>query len=91
MTKAQLIDAIHKSYKGDISKKLVGDVLDTLFATMKAALKKDKRFSFPKFGTWTVKNRKARAGRNPQTGAAIKIPASKTVGFKPAPDFKSKL
>ena len=55
------------------------------------SIKKDKRFSYPAFGTFTVRNRKARKGRNPQTGAEIKIKASRTVGFKPAPTLKSSL
>ena len=54
-------------------------------------LKKEKRFAYPSFGTFTVRSRKARKGRNPQTGEEIKIKASKTVGFKPAPTLKSSL
>lgn len=88
MTKAELIEKIYKIQKGTVSKKMVGDVLETIFDTLSVAIKKDKRFSYPKFGTWTVKRRKARIGRNPQTGDVIKIPASRTVGFKPAPTLK---
>ncbi|WP_166256798.1 HU family DNA-binding protein [Marinobacter salicampi] len=43
------------------------------------------------FGTFTVRNREARSGRNPQTGAAIQIPASKTVGFKPGKSLKDQI
>ena len=50
-----------------------------------------QRFSYPGFGTFLVRNRKARKGRNPQTGAEIQIKASKTVGFKPAPKLKNLL
>jgi len=91
MTKAELIEAVLKSSKADLSKKATGELLDAAFAELKKAIKKEKRFSFPDFGTFTVKSRKARMGRNPQTGEAIKIKASKTVGFKPAPDFKKSL
>jgi nucleoid DNA-binding protein len=45
----------------------------------------------PNFGTFTVRSRKARKGRNPQTGAAISIKASHTVGFKAAPILKKGL
>ena len=65
--------------------------VDSLFATISKTIKKDGRFSYPGFGTWTVRQRKARMGRNPQTGAEIKIKASKTVGFKPAKELKADL
>ena len=91
MTKAELIEAVLKSSKADLSKKATGELLDAAFAEVKKAIRKEKRFSFPDFGTFTVKSRKARTGRNPQTGETIKIKASKTVGFKPAPDFKKSL
>ena len=58
---------------------------------LKKAIGKDKRFAYPGFGTFTVRKRKARTGRNPQTGDKIKIAASKTVAFKPAPKFKGSL
>lgn len=92
MTKDELITAIIKSCKdSNLSKRLTGDVLDAAFENMSKAIKKEKRFAYPGFGTFTVRNRKARKGRNPQTGEEIKIKASKTVGFKPAPTLKNSL
>ena len=92
MTKDDLVTAIVKSCKGDdLSKRLVSDVIDATFESIGKSIKKEKRFSYPAFGTFTVRNRKARKGRNPQTGEEIKIKASKTVGFKPAPTLKSSL
>ena len=92
MTKDDLVSAVVKSCKGDdLSKRLAGDVLNAAFEAISKAIKKEKRFTYPGFGTFTVRNRKARAGRNPQTGATIKIKASKTVGFKPAPTLKGSL
>ena len=92
MTKDQLIEAVQKSCAGDdISKRLTGDMLDAAFESIQKAIKKNKRFSYPGFGTFLVRNRKARKGRNPQTGAEIQIKASKTVGFKPAPKLKNSL
>jgi len=89
MTKAQLIDNVAKKLRStEVSKKAIGDVVDLAFAEIAAAIRKDKRFSFPDFGTFSVRARKARKGRNPQTGEEIKIKASKTVGFKPAPSLK---
>ncbi len=90
MTKADLIETIAAQGHG-MTKKAAGELVDTLFATVAKTIKKEGRFFYPGFGTWTVRARKARMGRNPQTGAAIKIKASKTVGFKPAPKLKSVL
>jgi DNA-binding protein HU-beta len=75
----------------EISKKAAGDIIDMLFAEVANAVKKDRRFSYPGFGTFNVKTRKARKGRNPQTGEEIKIKAGKTVSFKAAPQLKKKL
>jgi len=92
MTKEQLIETVIKSCKGDdISKRLTEDVIDAAFKNIQKAIKRNKRFSYPGFGTFLVRNRKARKGRNPQTGAEIEIRASKTVGFKPAPKLKNSL
>ncbi|MBS2021004.1 MAG: HU family DNA-binding protein [Deltaproteobacteria bacterium] len=88
MTKADLVNsvAVH-----GLTKKAAAELVDGLFITIGKAIKKDKRFSYPGFGTWTVRDRKPRMGRNPQTGEAIKIKASKTVGFKPSKDLKKGL
>ena len=88
MTKADLIQTV--SALG-MTKKAAGEMVDALFATIGKTIKKEGRFFYPGFGTWTVRARKARMGRNPQTGAEIKIKASKTVGFKPAKELKSGL
>ena len=92
MTKSELVDAVQRGVKGvDLSKRATEEVIDCVFETAAKAVKKDKRLAFPDFGTFTVRLRKARTGRNPKTGEAIKIKASKTVAFKPAPRFKNAL
>jgi len=92
VTKDELIISVIKSCKdSNLSKRLTGDVLDAVFENISKAVKKEKRFAYPGFGTFTVRSRKARKGRNPQTGEEIKIKASKTVGFKPAPTLKNSL
>ena len=93
MTKSELIDAVQSgcSCGCDLSKKAIGEIIDATFSNIGKAVKKSKRFSYPDFGTFTVRSRKARKGRNPQTGEAIKIKASKTVGFRPAPRLKGSL
>ena len=93
MTKAELIDRVVKKLPKttDASKKITSQVIDLAFGEISLAIKKEKRFSYPGFGTFNVKARKARKGRNPQTGEEIKIKASKTVSFKPAPQLKKKI
>jgi len=89
MTKAELIEAIAKNKDlPEMSKRIANMVLDAVFEILGKAIKKDKKFTVPGFGTFTVRKRAARIGRNPQTGKPIKIAASKTVTFKPAAAFK---
>jgi len=89
MTKAELIETVAKNAK--ISKHTAGEAIDATFDSIAKAIKKSKRFQVPDFGTFTVRSRKARKGRNPQTGATITIRASRTVGFKAAPVLKKGL
>jgi len=89
MTKSDLIAAVAKGTK--ISKRAAAEALDVTFEQIARSIKREKRFQIPGFGTFTVRSRKARKGRNPQTGAAITIKASRTVGFKPAPSLKKGL
>ena len=91
MTKAELVQRVHRTMGDSVTKKTVEEIIDLGFDEVRKSVKKEKRFSYPGFGTFTVRLRKARRGLNPQTGQEIKIPASKTVGFKPAPKFKSAL
>jgi len=86
MTKRDLIEAVAKA--AQINKGAAGEAVDATFDGIAKAIKKSKRFQVPGFGTFTVRARKARTVRNPQTGAAITVKASRTVGFKPAPDLK---
>ena len=80
MTKSQIADFIAK--KADIKKKLAVQILEDL-ATL--AYKEAKNsFTLPGLGKLVLVNRKARMGRNPQTGEAIKIPAKKVVKFRVA-------
>ena len=89
MTKGELIDAVAKT--ANISKLAAGDAVDATFEHIGKGIKKSNRVQVAGFGTFTVRSRKARKGRNPQTGAAITIKASRTVGFKPAPVLKKGL
>jgi len=93
MTKVELVAAVQKGCDCgcDLSKRALEEIITCTFATIAKDIKKSKRFSYPEFGTFTVRSRKARTGRNPQTGEKLKIKASKTVGFKPSPTLKASL
>jgi DNA-binding protein HU-beta len=80
MNKSDLIDAIADT--ADISKAAAGRALDGMIDSITAALKKGDTVSLVGFGSFTVRERAARMGRNPQTGATIQIRASKTPAFK---------
>ena len=86
MTKGDLVSAVAKA--AGLKKTTAGDAVDAIFENLARAIKRDKRFQVPGFGTFTVRSRKARKVRNPQTGAEIMVKASRSVGFKPAPDLK---
>ena len=61
MTKDELINAVIKTCKDDgLTKRLAGDVVDAAFENISKAIKKEKRFAYPSFGTFTVRSRKAR-------------------------------
>ncbi len=90
MTKAELVDIVSESLEG-VSKADINRVHDAIFQTIGKALAVDGRFAIPGFGTFEVRSRAARKGRNPKTGEEIDIAASKTVGFKPASALKGGL
>ena len=80
MTKAELVGVIAKVV--GITKDKAAKALDAYEATVTKELKKTGKLVLVGFGTFSVVKRKAREGRNPQTGKAIKIPAKKVVKFK---------
>ncbi|MEZ7820675.1 MAG: HU family DNA-binding protein [Patescibacteria group bacterium] len=86
MNKADLINAIAK--EAEISKKASEIALNTFMAAVTKALKKGDSVVLTGFGTFSTMKRKARTGRNPQTGAEIKIPAKTAPKFKPGKALK---
>lgn len=91
MTKAELIERVAKEAGPTVTKKQVGQLVESVFEHLHKAIRKDKRFTYPGFGTFAIKKRKARKGRNPKTGEEVHIAPTKTVAFKPAPNFKASL
>jgi DNA-binding protein HU-beta len=86
MNKADLIDKIAGA--ADISKAQAGTAIDTLIEGVTASLKKGERVTLVGFGTFAISQRRARNGRNPQTGATIKIAARKVAKFTPGIELK---
>ena len=86
MTKTELISQV----AGDAQVKKVDaeKTINALIRIVSDALKKEGRLAMAGFGTFVVAERKAREGRNPQTGKPIKIPATRVVKFKPGKQLK---
>jgi len=89
MNKAQLIDAIAE--KSGITKADAKKALDAFMGATTDALKNGDRVALIGFGSFSVSNRSARTGRNPQSGAPINIPAKKVVKFKPGAELSASL
>ena len=86
MNKAELIDKIATG--ADITKAAASKALDSCVDAIQKALKKGDKVSLVGFGTFSVSKRAARKGRNPQTGAEIKIKAAKVPKFSAGKGFK---
>ncbi|MEX0914891.1 MAG: HU family DNA-binding protein [Wenzhouxiangellaceae bacterium] len=86
MNKTELIEAV--ADQADLTKADAGRALDAMINAISKALKKGDTVSLIGFGTFSVKKRAARTGRNPATGETIQIKASKTPGFKAGKAFK---
>ncbi|WIM06362.1 MAG: HU family DNA-binding protein [Candidatus Nitricoxidivorans perseverans] len=89
MNKSELIDQIAKS--ADISKAAAGRALDAAIGAVKASLKKGQVVTLVGFGSFYVGKRTARSGRNPRTGATIKIKAAKVPKFRAGKALKDAL
>ncbi len=86
MTKSQLIDLIAKD--AGISKAQSSKALNSMLANVTRSLRKGSSVSFIGFGSFDVKRRKAFIGRNPRTGEAINIPATKSPRFRPGKNLR---
>lgn len=89
MTKAELIEAVAND--NDISKALAEQVINSVTENVSKCLKKGDKITLTGFGTFSVSKRKARTGRNPQTGAEIKIKATRVPKFKPGKSLKDRV
>jgi len=87
MNRAQLVEIL--ASKNDLSKTAANAVLDTLIETVQTAVKKGDAVQLVGFGTFKSAKRAARTGKNPATGAALKIPASTVPKFVAGAKFKA--
>lgn len=90
LNKGELVEWLADNGKAD-SKAHAERILSAVLDAVKSGLKKDGQVQLIGFGSFTVKKRKARKGRNPRTGEEIKIKASKTVGFRPGKGLKESI
>jgi len=85
MNKADLINRVAEDT--NMSKTMAAEAINSVIGCIGETLKDGSKVSLTGFGTFTMTNRKARLGRNPQTGAEIQIPSKNVVKFKPGKDL----
>jgi len=90
MNRADLAEVVAKSL-GNCSKAAADRAIGAVLAGIQRGLRREQKVTLVGFGTFTVKKRRAREGRNPRNGAVIRIPAGKTVGFRPGLDLKGRI
>jgi len=90
-TKTDFIKVLKENVGIEMTNDQAKEVYDVFTTILKDTVVSEKKLSLNGVGTFKVTNRKARNGINPKTRAVIKIKASKSVGFKPAPVFKKEL
>ena len=88
MNKAQLIEAIQKQMGPETTKKAAEEALNAVVEAIKEGVQKDEKVQIVGFGTFVLKTRSARTGRNPKTGEPLEIAESRTVGFKASSSLK---
>lgn len=89
MNKAELVDAVRGA--AGLERRQAESAVEAVIDAIVSSVKAGERISIPRFGTFNQSSRAARTGRNPQTGAPVKIAASKGVRFSPASAFKEAL
>ena len=89
MNKTQLVDCIQAKLGEGATKKCAEAALSAVLGSISDAVKAGEKVQLVGFGTFEMKVRSARTGRNPQTGEEMKIEASQTLAFKPSSTFKS--
>ena len=86
MNKTELVDAV--ATKSELTKQDSKKAVDALFETISNTLAQEEKIQLVGFGTFEIRERAGRTGRNPQTGEQMTIPASKSPAFKPGKELK---
>jgi integration host factor subunit alpha len=89
MTKADIIEGVYE--KVGFSKKESAEIVELVFDTLKETLERGDKIKISGFGNFQVRQKKARVGRNPQTGKEIEISARRVLTFRPSQVLKSAL
>jgi integration host factor subunit alpha len=90
MTKADIVEQVYEKV-GGFSKKEAAEVVECVFEIMKESLERGEKMKISGFGNFVVRDKKARVGRNPQTGQEITISARRVLTFKPSQVLKAEL
>lgn len=90
MTKADIVESVFERL-GGFSKGEAASIVETVFEVMKATLARGEKIKISSFGTFSVRSKRKRKGRNPKTGDTIIISARKVLTFKPSPILKASL
>ena len=86
MTQADIVDTL--ATEQELSKRQAGEILDMILNEITAALKQGEKVQLIPFGSFVIRERRARTGRNPQTGEVLKIAARKVPAFSPGKGLK---
>ncbi len=87
MTKSELVEAI--SIKINVPKKRAEDVVNAVFESMRDALLEDDRIEVRGFGSFSIRERKAKKGRNPRTGEQVFVDKKKSIHFRPGKELRA--
>ncbi len=90
LTKADFVESVYSSI-GGLSRRDSADIVDLLFESIKGTLSRGEAVKISGFGNFVVREKKARVGRNPQTGSGIEISARRVLTFKPSQVLKDQL
>jgi integration host factor subunit beta len=86
MTKAELVDTVSRA--SDLTRKHSEVIVDAVFTSIMAALQKGDKIELRGFGSFRVRRRGSRTGRNPKTGAGVLVPAKRVPHFKPGKELR---
>ena len=86
MLKAEVVEKVAK--EAHLTKKAAKEAVDSAFNTINSALKKSEKVVLSGFGTFVIRGRKSRVGRNPKTGDSLQLPQMNTIGFIAAKGMK---